>query len=66
MTAKHPWQADAIRVKVGYPLSPDTEDPASIATYYSRVQVDSGKFLENILSSKWVVSYISGERQLMV
>ena len=42
-------------MKVGYPLSPDTEDPASIATYYSRVQVDSGKFLENILSSKWVI-----------
>ncbi|KAI0727183.1 metalloprotease [Fomitopsis betulina] len=55
-------KADAIRVKVGYPLSPNTENPASIAIYYSRVQVDSGKFLENILSSNANEEYLQWQK----
>ncbi|TFK42726.1 hypothetical protein BDQ12DRAFT_676709 [Crucibulum laeve] len=44
-------KADAIRIKVGYPLSPDTRDPRSIARYYSPVKVNKAKFFDNILSS---------------
>ncbi|EPT06082.1 Metalloprotease [Fomitopsis schrenkii] len=55
-------KADAIRVKVGYPLSPNTENPASIAIYYSRVHVDSGKFLENILSSNANEEYLQWQK----
>lgn len=44
-------KANAIRVKVGYPVSPDTLDPRSILNYYSRVQVNKDKFFENMLSS---------------
>jgi len=54
-------KADAIRVKVGYPVSPNTTDAASIATYYSSVHIDDEKFFENIISAsssdefkKWV------------
>ncbi|KAK7449695.1 hypothetical protein VKT23_013168 [Stygiomarasmius scandens] len=44
-------KAEAIRVKVGFPLSPDTRDPASIANYYRLVQGDKDKFFENVLSA---------------
>ena len=44
-------KANAIRIKVGYPVSPDTENPASIASYYRTVNIDKGKFLENMLSA---------------
>jgi len=44
-------KADAIRVKVGYPISPNTEDPRSIASYYSSVKVVKDDFFGNILSS---------------
>jgi len=44
-------KADNIRVKVGYPLSPNTTSAASIARYYSLVKIDDGKFLENMLSA---------------
>ena len=44
-------KADAILVKVGYPLSPDTESALSIARYYSLVLVDKEMFLESIVSS---------------
>ncbi|KAJ3510592.1 hypothetical protein NLJ89_g4586 [Agrocybe chaxingu] len=43
--------ADAIRVKVGYPISPDTRDPRSIARYYGAVKVDKNDFFGNVLSS---------------
>ncbi|KAF5373184.1 hypothetical protein D9758_001653 [Tetrapyrgos nigripes] len=45
-------KAEAIRVKVGFPLSPDTRDPASIANYYRLVQGDEDKFFENVLSAE--------------
>ncbi|KAF4608964.1 hypothetical protein EYR40_001317 [Pleurotus pulmonarius] len=44
-------KADAIRVKVGFPLSPDTRDPASLARYYALVTIDKDKFFSNILSA---------------
>ncbi|KAE9406762.1 zincin [Gymnopus androsaceus JB14] len=45
-------KAEAIRVKVGYPVgSPNTMDPASIATYYRLVTGDEDKFFENVLSA---------------
>ncbi|KAJ7684669.1 hypothetical protein DFH06DRAFT_1156294 [Mycena polygramma] len=42
-------KADAIRVKVGYPISPDTRDPASILRYYSNVKVDEDTYFDNLL-----------------
>jgi endothelin-converting enzyme len=44
-------KAEAIRVKVGYPLSPNTTNPASIASYYRLVSGDEDKFFENVLSA---------------
>ncbi|KAL0578146.1 hypothetical protein V5O48_003851 [Marasmius crinis-equi] len=44
-------KADALRVKVGYPLSPNTESAQSIAWYYRLVKIDDDKFFEDILSS---------------
>ncbi|KAF9052689.1 hypothetical protein BJ165DRAFT_1413126 [Panaeolus papilionaceus] len=44
-------KADAIRIKVGYPLSPDTHNPTAIARYYSGVQSDTKDFFGNMLSS---------------
>ena len=45
-------KADAIRVKVGYPLSPNTESSRSIAQYYRLVIVDKAEFFESVLSSE--------------
>jgi endothelin-converting enzyme len=44
-------KADALRVKVGYPLSPDTQDAGSIAWYYDNVRINEDKFFENMLSA---------------
>ncbi|PSR94067.1 hypothetical protein PHLCEN_2v4495 [Hermanssonia centrifuga] len=45
-------KADAIRVKVGFPLSPDTQNPRSIANYYGRVAIHENTFFENMLSAR--------------
>ncbi|KXN89289.1 Endothelin-converting enzyme 2, partial [Leucoagaricus sp. SymC.cos] len=44
--------ANAIRIKVGYPLSPNTTSSQSIAEYYGPVQIDKNNFFQNILSSQ--------------
>lgn len=49
------YQADVIRVKVGYPVSPDTDNPHSIARYYNNLKVDKNDFFGNILSSAYVL-----------
>ncbi|EIW60033.1 Metalloprotease [Trametes versicolor FP-101664 SS1] len=45
-------KAAAIRVKVGYPISPDTLDPRSLANYYARVKINEDTFFENMLSAR--------------
>ncbi|KAL1758319.1 hypothetical protein FB107DRAFT_258860 [Schizophyllum commune] len=45
-------KASAIRIKVGYPLSPNTEDPASIAAWYRAVKIDEDDFFGNVLSAR--------------
>ena len=49
------WQADAIRIKVGFPLSPDTRRAASIARYYGLVEIDEGTFFDNMLHATSVL-----------
>lgn len=44
-------KADAIRVKVGFPISPDTRSAASIARYYSTVKVNKGDFFNNVINA---------------
>ncbi|TFK55167.1 metalloprotease [Heliocybe sulcata] len=44
-------KADALRIKVGYPLYPDTRSAASIATYYSRVKISEDTFFDNLVSA---------------
>lgn len=44
-------KADAIRVKVGFPLSPDTQDPGSILKYYSSIEVHQDDFFGNMISA---------------
>lgn len=48
------YQADAIRIKVGYPTSPDTLNPRSILNYYNLVKTDKQDFLGNVLSASYV------------
>ncbi|KAI0818519.1 metalloprotease [Irpex lacteus] len=45
-------KADAIRVKVGFPLSPDTRNPRSLYNYYSRAQGQETTFFENVVSAQ--------------
>ncbi|KAL4254086.1 Peptidase M13 [Abortiporus biennis] len=45
-------KADAIRVKVGFPLSPDTRNARSLAAYYNLVKVQETAFFENMLSAR--------------
>ncbi|KAJ3821178.1 Metalloprotease [Lentinula raphanica] len=56
-------KAQAIRVKVGYPLSPDTTNPTSIANYYAKVTGDKDTFFENVLSAS-ISNEIRGWLQL--
>lgn len=44
-------KAEAIRKKVGFPLSPDTRDPRSLVGYYTLVKVHIDTFFENMLSA---------------
>lgn len=44
-------KAEAIRKKVGFPLSPDTRDPRSLVSYYTLVKVHVDTFFENMLSA---------------
>jgi endothelin-converting enzyme len=44
-------KADAIRIKVGFPLSPDTLQARSIANYYNLVKINEDEFFENMLSA---------------
>jgi len=44
-------KADAIRVKVGFPLSPDIRDPGSILKYYRSVKVHQDDFFGNMISA---------------
>jgi endothelin-converting enzyme len=43
-------KADAIRVKVGYPLFPDTRDPAALLSYYRKAEVHQDTFFDNMIS----------------
>ena len=47
-------KASNIRVKVGFPLSPDTRNPRSISNYYARVDVRDSTFFENMISARYV------------
>ncbi|KAG1748986.1 Metalloprotease [Suillus paluster] len=44
-------KAEALHVKVGFPLSPDTRDPRSLVSYYTLVKVHVDTFFENMLSA---------------
>ncbi|KIJ69577.1 hypothetical protein HYDPIDRAFT_24406 [Hydnomerulius pinastri MD-312] len=44
-------KAEAIRKKVGFPLSPDTRDARSLVSYYTLVKVHVDTFFENMLSA---------------
>ncbi|KAJ7582636.1 Metalloprotease [Mycena floridula] len=52
-------KADAIRVKVGFPLSPDTRSSRSIASYYAPLKIDKDQFFENILNGNAVSMFKS-------
>lgn len=54
-------KSDAIRISLGYPDSPDTWDPASIARYYESLSVDPIHFFWNMINAvkqsqikKWI------------
>ena len=42
-------QASQIRVKVGYPMTPDTEASYSIWQYYSAIPISNSTFFQNAL-----------------
>ena len=45
-------KATSIRIKVGYPTSPNTTSDASIAAYYGALKITSDEFFENMLSAR--------------
>lgn len=47
-------QADALSVKVGFPLSPDTRSAQSIANYYRLVNIDKTLYFDSLLSAEYV------------
>ncbi|KAH9043209.1 Metalloprotease [Lactarius pseudohatsudake] len=44
-------KADAIRVKVGYPVSPDTLSAPSLLRYYTLVKINKFEYFNNMLSA---------------
>lgn len=50
----HP-QASAVRVKVGFPLSPNTSSASAIADYYAPVNVDKADFFGNMLKVRSLI-----------
>ena len=50
-------KADAIRINVGYPVSPDTMNPRSLARYYGTVKISKDTFFENMMSASYVSLY---------
>lgn len=44
-------KADAIRVMVGYPASPNTTDAVSVASFYADLSVDPSNYFSNRLAS---------------
>ncbi|KAN0123833.1 metallo peptidase [Russula decolorans] len=44
-------KADAIRVKVGYPVSPDTQSAESLLRYYALVEISKFNYFKNMLSA---------------
>ncbi|KAG8715265.1 hypothetical protein FRC11_004997 [Ceratobasidium sp. 423] len=50
-------KATAIRIKVGYPTSPNTTSDASIASYYGAVKISNDEFFENMLSARAVENF---------
>jgi hypothetical protein len=52
-------QADAIRVKVGYPSSPNTENPESLLRYYTRVNISKFDYFNNMLSARYKIMLTS-------
>ncbi|EIW85424.1 Metalloprotease [Coniophora puteana RWD-64-598 SS2] len=55
-------KADALDVKVGYPVYPDTLNPRSILSYYSRVTIHIDTFFENMLSASESETYRMWQR----
>ncbi|WVQ78577.1 hypothetical protein IAT38_000663 [Cryptococcus sp. DSM 104549] len=47
-------KAEAIIPKVGYPLQPNTTNPASLASWYGRVEIKADDFFGNVLRSTLV------------
>ncbi|KAG8772677.1 hypothetical protein FRC12_002944 [Ceratobasidium sp. 428] len=50
-------KAEAIRIKVGYPTSPNTTSDASIAIYYGALKISPDEFFENMLSARAVDNF---------
>jgi len=44
-------KADAIRVKVGYPISPDTQSAQSLLRYYTLVNISKFEYFDNMLGA---------------
>lgn len=44
-------QADAVKIKIGYPISPNTTDASSVAKYYSDLSVGRKTYFGNQLNS---------------
>lgn len=45
-------KANALLPKVGYPLMPNTTNPASLAQWYGRLEISERDFFGNVLRSE--------------
>ncbi|KAF8580903.1 zincin [Ramaria rubella] len=52
-------KASAIRIKVGYPISPDTLDAHDVASYYSRLTTNKVDFFGNMLRARVFTSTLN-------
>jgi hypothetical protein len=53
-----PFQADAIRVKVGYPISPNTQSAESLLRYYALVNISKFDYFKNMLSARYGIDIL--------
>ena len=45
-------------MKVGYPVSPDTQSAESLLRYYSRVEISKFNYFKNVLSARYDINFL--------
>lgn len=46
-------------MKVGYPVSPDTQSAKSLLRYYALVEISKFNYFKNMLSARYDINFLS-------